>query len=51
MGRLISFDYVVEEKINTIFKEKNAQCGLIIGQVVQYAVFMFIFLEYLFLYT
>lgn len=32
MGRLISYDHVVEQKINTIFKEKSVHCGLIIGQ-------------------
>lgn len=33
MGRLISYDYVVEEKINAILKNKTLHCGLIIGQV------------------
>lgn len=32
MGRLVSYDSVVEEKINSIFKEKNIHCGLIVGQ-------------------
>lgn len=33
MGRLISYDNVVEEKISAILKEKTQHFGLIIGQV------------------
>ncbi|GIY56107.1 protein odr-4 homolog [Caerostris darwini] len=32
MGRLVTYDSVVQEKLNSIIKQKNVQSGLIIGQ-------------------